>query len=588
VPDNFSKITKSTSAEIKKDQVETELFGKLRSLIIARLIIGSTLLLGTAIPLEVSGIYSTTRILFPLITAILVLTIIYSGLLNFLNNLVILAYIQLFGDVFLETIILMATGGIESPFSILYVLTIIVASYLIPRKGAFVTSCVISLIFGSVALCQHHGWTSWWPVLKTPLIFLPPSFAIYVIFVNLIGFVLTAFLANNLSERIRKINRLLTNRNVQYSYLWSLNKRIVSEMPSGLITATQDGYIISMNPSAERMLIVDDNENSRSRLDQILPSYLVQSILDIIKSAGSKQEAIHFEKEWGDDAHWIHMEVLPLTPKTQDPARIMIMLNDITDQKRLEDARRKAERWSTLAEVSAGMAHEIRNPLASISGSVEVLREQVELSKSGVKLMNIVIKETERLNNLISDFLDMSRPRPPEFQKVEIYKLINEMIVLLTSSASWSDQITIKLGDVDEDLNIELDSNQFLQLAWNLAKNAVEAMPSGGILTITYAVKEEPPWDTRRMKRKQPIPPPFLHLAFSDTGVGMSESVIDKIFDPFTTFKRQGVGIGLAIVYRIIENHNGLITVRSSLNEGTTFDILLPLVQNEKVEQLKS
>ncbi|MCD4653979.1 hypothetical protein K8T06_08585, partial [bacterium] len=212
--------------EVTQNREDSDLYRKLKSLIIARLLIGSTLLLGTALPLEVGGFFSISRFLFPLVTAILLLTIIYSGMLNVVSNLKILAYIQLIGDILLETVIIMATGGIESPFSILYVVTIIIASYLIPRRGSFTIATFISVIFGGLVFCQYHAWTDWWPVATNWVLLPPPTFAAYIIFVNFFGYFMTAILANNLSERIRQMNQMLINKNVQYSYLWTLNRRI--------------------------------------------------------------------------------------------------------------------------------------------------------------------------------------------------------------------------------------------------------------------------------------------------------------------------------------------------------------------------
>ncbi len=574
----LDKLAHDTRRRIE-EPADTELFSKLKSFIIARLIIGTTLLLGTAIPLEVSGIYSTSRFLFPLITGILIFTIIYSGLLNVLKNLKILAYIQLFGDIFIEMVVITATGGIESPFSILFVLTIIVSSYLLPRRGVFVTAFAISIVFGGLVLCQYKGWTSWWPI-ESPAILLPqPSFAIYIIFVNLAGFYIIAFLANSLSDRIRRMNILLTNKNVQYSYLWTLNRRIVNEIPTGLITASQEGHIISINPSAEKMLAYTPSDKGQSHLDQLFPGYLVQSILTIAKSDQSEKKEIHYQQEIDSETRWFHLEIILLTRKTQDPARLMIMINDVTDQKKLEEARRKADRWSTVAEVSAGMAHEIRNPLASISGSIEVLRDQLMLSDNESRLMNIIIKESDRLNRLISDFLDLSRPRPPEFSLINLHNLMNEMIVLIRSSNVLSTNIHFQLISQDENLVAEIDQNQFMQLAWNLAKNAIEAMPEGGTIMIQIERWDNFENEIPRSENKNYPCPPYAKLTFQDTGIGMDSEMLVRIFDPFTTFKKKGVGIGLAIVYRIIENHHGCIHVQSKPSEGAKFEIRVPLRQ---------
>lgn len=560
------------------------LYQKIKSLIIARLLIGTTLLLGTAIPLEVSGFYSVSRFLFPLVTSILVLTIIYSGLLNIVSNLRMHAYIQLIGDIILETVIIMATGGIESPFSILYVITIIVASYIIPRRGSFTTAIFISIVFGGIVLCQYQGWTGWWPVSTNWILLPPPTFAAYIIFINIVGYYLTAFLANNLSERIRRMNLLLLNRNVQYSYLWTLNRRIVNEIPSGVITTTKEGELLSVNPSAKRLLQLSDGSDQQMNLASIFPEYLAQSITRIAGLDQPVKREIQYQYQQGTETVWLLVEVITLEQRMRDPARLMLILNDVTDEKKIEEIKRKAQRWSTVAEVSAGMAHEIRNPLASISGSIEVLRQQLDLSDSQSRLMNIIIRESERLNKLISDFLDLARPRKPEFQIVQVSQVLHELVTLMKSNDSFNERVEL-LEDLDDTVEIELDRDQFTQMVWNLFKNAMDAMPEGGQLAVSAGICDETEMSHRVIDNQ--LRSPFFRLTIADTGVGMEQEIISRIFDPFTTFKRRGVGIGLAIVYRIVENHKGTIRVASKLKKGTTFHVDLPLRQQREkaVEQ---
>jgi two-component system sensor histidine kinase PilS (NtrC family) len=273
------------------------------------------------------------------------------------------------------------------------------------------------------------------------------------------------------------------------------------------------------------------------------------------------------------------IEVISLEEKLKDPARIMLIMKDVTDQKKFEEIKRKAQRWSTVAEVSAGMAHEIRNPLASISGSIEVLRDQLSLSDSQSRLMNIVIRESDRLNKLISDFLNLARPRMPEFELVPIKPVLTEMLVLLKSDDSYKDTVQFESRIEPEDLAVEMDGDQFTQMAWNLTKNALDAMPRGGTMRViaSIAQKVEP----SHTILDHNLRPPFFRLEVSDDGIGMEQDIVDRIFDPFTTFKRRGVGIGLAIVYRIVENHKGSIRVLSKARKGTTFFIELPLKQPE-------
>ena len=558
---------------------ENDQYQVLKSLTIARLLIGTTLLLGTAIPLEVSGIFTVSRFLFPLVTTILVLTIIYSGLLNVVTNYKLLAYAQLIGDIVIAALIIMGTGGVESPFSILFVVTIIIASYLLERVGTFTIATFISVVFGFLVLCQYQTWTSWWPMKSAKVLLPPPTFAIYIIMVNLIGYYLSAFLATSLSQRIRKMNILLKNRNVQFSYLWNLNRRVVNEIHSGLITITREGEILSVNPAAKSLLRMPQDMQDRSRLEDVFPNYLVESILRISEMDDNVKRQINYEFEHGNEFTWLTIDVIVLQRMARDPARLMLIMNDVTDFKKLEEVKRKAQRWSTVSEVSAGMAHEIRNPLASISGSIEVLRDQLQLNESQFRLMSIIIRESDRLNKLISDFLDLSRPRKPDFKLVNINSVISEIALLLKTCEAYKESIQIQIEIIDENIEVELDKDQFTQIAWNLAKNALEAMPEGGTLTIKGEIRQIPD-PSKRILEDQPRPP-FFRLTVSDTGLGMNQDIIARIFDPFVTYKRKGVGIGLAIVYRIVENHHATIRVTSTPRKGSSFLIDFPLRQPE-------
>ncbi len=556
---------------------KSELFSKLRSLIIARLLIGTTLLVGAAIPLEISGIYSESRFLFPYITLVLILTIIHSVLLNKINKLNLLVYLQILGDIFLETVVVIATGGIESPFSILYVLTILVAGYLIPQNGAFHAAIIASVVFGSVIFYQYQAVKFKFPQGSNWFLLPPPSFAVYTIFVNLAGFFISAVLSSRLSARIQRIDVMLKEKTVQYTNLRAMNDRIIQEIPSGLITVSQNGAVVSVNPAAIRMLDIKQHEAKIVRLDSIFPGYLAQSIVQIASGKEIKSRCIQFQKRIKDEDRWFKLEIIRLKKQANVPIKLIVLCRDVTAQKKLEETRRKAERWSAIAEISAGIAHEIRNPLASISGSVEVLMESLKLGTSERKLMNIVVSESDRLNRLITDFLDLARPRRPEFSRVDIHKLISESMMLLTKSPNWNNEIIIDKRFSDSELRIAIDENQITQVIWNIAKNAVDAMPDGGIFTIdTQHIDsiDEDEFVGDVQGEKPSIP--YVKIIFSDTGTGMSDDIIEKIFDPFVTYKRKGVGIGLAIVFRIIESHRGCVEVISSLDEGSTFIIRLP------------
>ncbi|MGB3975515.1 MAG: ATP-binding protein [bacterium] len=564
------------------DREDNDLYSKIKSLIVARLLIGTTLLMGAAIPFEISEVYSASRFLFPLVTIILVLTILYSSLLNLIENLIFLAYLQLAGDIVLSSLIIIATGGIESPFTILLVLVIIIASYMVEKKGTYTITVLSIVAFGFIAINQYQEWTFWYSHWLRKTLRPTPSFAVYIILVNLIGFFLTAILANNLSDRIRKMNLLLKAKNIQFSYLWTLNRRIVNEMQSGLITLTKEGDILSVNPAARQMLKRFMDDKNQLTLDDLFPEYLGQSILRISEMEKGAKRQITYQFEYENETIWLMIDVVILQRKAHDPARLMLILTDISEHKKLEEIQRKAQRWSVVSEISASMAHEIRNPLTSISGSIEILKEQLQMTESQSKLMSIVIKESDRLNKMITDFLSLAKPGNFDFKLVDIVEILNEVVLLIEASEAYQNSIEIILDIVQGPLQAELDKDQFTQVLWNLFKNACEAMPDGGKLKITAMLCTEPDL-TKGIMDYQPNPP-FLRLTIEDTGIGMSQTQVERIFDPFVTFKKKGVGVGLAVVYRILEIHDANIRVLSVPGKGTKISIDLPQYREGRVK----
>jgi two-component system sensor histidine kinase PilS (NtrC family) len=241
----------------------------------------------------------------------------------------------------------------------------------------------------------------------------------------------------------------------------------------------------------------------------------------------------------------------------------------------MEEQVRRADRLAAIGRIAAGMAHEIRNPLASISGSIQLLKEEMPLDGSYQKLMNIVLTETDRLDQIITDFLTYARPAPPQLQPCNINNLLKETITLAMNSPYYSSQITIELSLAEKETEILIDPHQMKQVFWNLSINALQAMPSGGTLRLSTRWLEKS-WQDADKNRYRNLNSPLTEIIIADTGIGIPSQDKPRIFDPFFTTKDNGSGLGLAIVYRIIEEHKGYIEVDSKEGEGTSFHIWFP------------
>jgi two-component system sensor histidine kinase PilS (NtrC family) len=258
----------------------------------------------------------------------------------------------------------------------------------------------------------------------------------------------------------------------------------------------------------------------------------------------------------------------------------VVIFQDVTDVVEMETNLRQSERLAAIGELSASIAHEIRNPLAAISGSIEMLqgeRAGQEESVDSAHLMNIALREVDRLDHLISDFLRYARPGPLNPETVQLRGIITDVIKMF--DASQSDAIKIDLA-VEDGLAVFADAGQLRQVLWNLVLNAAEAMPDGGQLrvsarTLTGRDSQEGSPGGRRGQEGEEGKARWLEIAIADEGSGIPQSKLDRIFDPFFTTKQTGSGLGLATVHRIVENHGGIVRLESKLGVGTTVRIRL-------------
>jgi signal transduction histidine kinase len=234
----------------------------------------------------------------------------------------------------------------------------------------------------------------------------------------------------------------------------------------------------------------------------------------------------------------------------------------------MEEQVRRQERLATVGSLAAGIAHEIRNPLAALSGSVQVLRGEIELKEDNKRLMDIIVRETDRLNTIITGFLEYARPKTTLTERIDLKLMLDETIMLIKNSRAYGDSIRINVV-VDATIALTGDAQRLRQVFWNLLINSCQAMPGGGTIAISAVpfsfVDDDTVW---------------CELNVSDTGQGIAREYLGKIFDPFFTTKTGGTGLGLAIVYRIIEEHGGTISVESELGRGTSIKIRLPMVES--------
>jgi two-component system, NtrC family, sensor histidine kinase PilS len=550
-----------------------ELLGRLQKLMFLRVIFVS-LLLGASVFIQVKetktdfGIIQTYHYL--LIAVIYFLTFLYALLLKRLKNLTVFAYGQLVMDTVVVTAIVYTTGGIESIFSFLYILTIINGSIILYRRGGMITASCCSILYGLMADLHYYG------VIK-PLggrVDFPAdyqnSYILYLIVVNIAAFYLVAFLSSYPSEQARKSRFELKAKQADIVKLEALNEWIIRSITSGLITLDDQGSILLFNPAAEDIFGHTIGEAIGKNIRVLMPS-LSEHLEDQEAHPGRRRGKagsftdLPFERPDGRKL-FLRCSVSPLSLPDGGKGGQILFFQDVTELKRIEEEMKRVEGLALIGQLAAAIAHEIRNPMASISGSIQMLKESLEMDDVRNRLMDIVLREINRLNSLISDFLVFARPKEAKIEQFDLRQLILDSFELFKNSNKWTEKILVKT-DFQASLKIQSDPEQLRQILWNLFLNATDAMARGGVLYIGTGMAHSQNGNGASKK--------MARITIRDTGAGFSRNALQHLFTPFFTTKEGGSGLGLATVKRIAEGLKGSVTGRNHPEGGAEVNVFL-------------
>ena len=540
------------------------LIKKLKALITIRVIF-VTLLLGSFFLLQVGyRSFPHPRATSNLIIALYILTIIYSILLGRVKIYVTFAYIQLFIDVLAANMLIYLTGGIESWFSFIMPLTVISASTVLNRRAGYIIATFNSILYGTIIDLQYYNLLP----IEYDLMLTEKDF-LYNIFAHISAFYMVAFLSGYLSSRLEKTTQELEQTDSDLKELALFNKELIENIPSGIFTTDIDGRILIFNRAAEDITGVERKIALSQKIEEIFPFItppgppllkVNSPSTPLLKGRGGgvigRIEGVIRHHEEG--SRIISLTISSLTDVTGEETGFIGIFQDITQFKNMEAEVKQKEKWAAIGELSANIAHEIRNPLASLKGSVEMLRENRVTEKHKERLTKIALKEMERLNKIITDFLTYSSPRAAEFSMFDLNLVLGDTLELIKNTALLRKDIFIR-KNFNGPLPVNADHQKLQQVFWNLGMNAIEAMPSGGELLVSAERRDN-----------------FIEVVFQDTGVGIPKEDVGKIFYPFFTTKDEGTGLGLAIAYRIIEEHKGRISIVSNPGGGTIFKVMIP------------
>jgi len=504
-----------------------------------------------------NGLINSLSTIAPIILTVAALTLIYGAAHLLWRDFLAQARLQFFADVFLVTWLVWATGNVHSPYAALYIVVISVASVFIGPRGAMITSVGSAAAFNTCALLAINGIgpfaanTSGESIANT----------IQSLGLSDVSFLVVGLLAAKLAERQSRSDVQLAATTQTLANLRALHERIVESIRSGVITTDLQGNIYTFNAAAEEITGYHAAD-VRGKDASILFGDMTQRIPDSMRAAASGRASPRFEADClAPDGLLLRLgfSIFPLFAESGETSGMVITFQDLTDVRAMEETSRRQDRLAAVGRLAASIAHEIRNPLAAMRGSIQMLRGEMDGDSEHAQLMEIILRESDRLNNIVADYLNYARPRPAQLKDVDVCVLIREAFTLLRNSAELSDRHILEDDLPAQSLFAKGDPEQLKQVCWNVARNALQAMPDGGTLRISVMSPE----------------PDRLRVSFIDSGRGMTPEQVERLFEPFSS-TTGGTGLGLSIVYQIIRDHNGTINVRSRLGEGTTITIELP------------
>jgi two-component system, NtrC family, sensor histidine kinase PilS len=489
------------------------------------------------------------------------LTVVYSLTLRHAERHPWLVDLQLAADAGIVSGMVYLTGGVNSYFSTLYALPIIAASTLRLWRGGIVVGALSSVLYTSIVLGQYSG-TPASSIVVVAQDLPPLRVAIYTVGLNVFGFLAVAALTGYLAEGLRRADAQLQQASSELADVQAFSRHVVDSLTSGLATTDMTGIVVTFNRAAEAITGLTGSRAIGEAASAVLQ--LPSSLAGLFGPAPERPKQTRVEYGFTrTDGRQIEigLSAAPLmTPRGE--TGFILTFQDVTESRKLERQARVQQRLAAVGEMAAGIAHEIRNPLASMSGSIQILRQELPLTDEQSQLMDIVIRESERLNETIRSFLAYARPQRQSMRHMDVRQVITDTATLLQNSPERSESHRIAVDVPGEPVMLQADEAQIRQIVWNLATNGLRAMPSGGMLTLAVT----PATDDA----------PHVAISVSDEGVGIAPEELEGIFQPFRGSFERGTGLGLAMVHRIVSDYSGEVKVNSTRGAGTTVQVQFP------------
>ncbi|MER3431683.1 MAG: hypothetical protein C4324_11710 [Blastocatellia bacterium] len=529
-------------------KVQTLIIGRLVAIFV--LLVSSWIWFSGSTDFSLQSIPQSTLLVFIISVG---LTTVYFFLLRLSSSLNWQVGLQFALDALLITWLVWRTGDLTSPYITLYIVLIAVSSIFLKPISTIFMAVLCAALFVTLASNVYFG------IIDSAFYGHPLSKIAQIVSFHFVAFLVVGLLSARLADRrasgeqLREATRSLEN-------LRALHERIIESIRSGLITTDLNGNIYSFNAAAEDITGYK-RENVRGRSLFSIFGDLRSDLELAARESGetrSRREADLRTPE-GFSIR-IGYSVAPLFSEEGEQSGYIITFQDLTEIRSMEESIRRKDHLAAVGRVAAGLAHEIRNPLGAMRGAIQVLQSSMPPNSVQTDLMGIILRESDRLNAIITNFLGYAKPKVGNLAEIDLCDAIRETVKLLRHGPEIGENHFIEELLPPTPVFAFADQTQLQQVFWNLARNALQAMPGGGRLTI----------------RLEQIPGGKVRIEFEDTGCGMTPEQVERLFEPFATSTTGGTGLGLSIVYQIIRDHNGTIAVRSFEGEGTTITIELP------------
>jgi len=556
-----------------RDPATQQTLSRLQLLMFLRVTLVS-LLLGVAIIIQVRETKTffgeIVNAHYSLIAAVYLLTFLYVIAFRYVRNLTRFAYVQILLDTILITAIIHTTGGIESMFSLLYLLSIISGSIILYRRGGLMVASFSIILYGALLDLNYYGLINSMGSYSLYPQDYQSDEVFYRILVNGAAFYVVSFLSSFLSEQSLRSETALKAKQKDMADLEMLNENIIQSISSGLVAVDEYRKIIVFNKGAEGLFDVESTDAIRRDVYEVIP--FIQPYLE--QKNPNKFNQIVYQ---GGDRKQIDLllNISSLTDQDGNKKGEILFFQDMTRVREMEREVKRMEDLAMLGELSAAIAHEIRNPLASISGSIQVLEDSLSREDALIneRLMDIISREIDRLNHMVSDFLQFARPQSKEVEKFDLNQLIGETLYIFQNSQSWSSNLEVE-RKFSGPLEMGSDPQQLKQVIWNILLNASEAMPKGGVIRVS--TEKVNGFDGSGGSTES------VKIKVEDNGSGINPKVIKDMFKPFSTTKKGGSGLGLAIVKRIVDGLGGEVSGQNLASGGAAITIVLPLQLKEE------